>query len=129
LAQCWDTLHAALPGVNVISSTSPHKHPAAFIAGLGAAYRASGRTLPIFDTFGHDAYPDRDGEPPAVVHGAKSHSLDEGDYVRLLAALQGAFGGTGQPVPGRGSVRIWYLEDGFQSAVPTGEASFYSGAE
>jgi hypothetical protein len=129
LAQCWDTLHAALPGVNVISSTAPHQKPGAFVAALGAAYRASGRTQPLFDTFGHDAYPDHDGESPATVHGAKSHSLDEGDYVRLLAALERAFGGTGQPVPGEGSVRVWYLEDGFQSAVPAGEASFYSGTE
>jgi hypothetical protein len=129
LAQCYDTLHARLPGVNVISSTSPHQDPATFIAALGAAYRASGRTQPIFDTFGHNAYPQNDAESPAKVHGARSRSLDEGDYGRLMSVLQSAFGGTGQPVPGEGSVRIWYLEDGFQTQIPSNELSFYTGTE
>jgi hypothetical protein len=129
LAQCYDTLHARLPFVNVISSTAPHQHPAAFIAKLGAAYRASGRTAPIFDTFGHNAYPDDDAESPAKVHGPKSASLDEGDYARLMSVLESAFGGTGQPVPGQGTVRIWYLEDGFQTSVPSDQLSLYTGTE
>jgi hypothetical protein len=112
-----------------LSSTSPHQSPAAFIAALGTAYRASGRTRPIFDTFGHNACPQNDAETPATVHSAHSHSLDEGDYGRLMAALESAFGGTGQPVPGEGVVRIWYLEDGFQTSVPSNELSFYTGSE
>ena len=58
LADCYDQLHRFSKSVNGISSTSPHKSPAASIAALGAAYRASARTLPIFDTYGHDAYPE-----------------------------------------------------------------------
>ena len=54
---------------------------------------------------------------------------DPADLPRLLAALTSAFGGTGQPVPGEGSVRIWYLEDGFQTVVPAAESALYTGSE
>jgi len=126
LAACWDTLHAAAPGVNVIATSSPHGKPGAWLAGLGAAYRASGRTLPIFDTVGHNAYPQSSAEPPSATH-AKG-PIDEGDLDRLLAALKKAFGGTGQPLPGAHGVTVWYLEDGFQS-VPGGSRVVYSGTE
>jgi hypothetical protein len=128
LAQCWDAIHAVRPGVNVISSTAPHYDPASFIAGVGAAYRASGRTLPVFDTFGHNVYPDSGTEAPDVLHVAGA-SLDEGDYGRLMATLESAFGGTAQPVPGQGAVRIWYLEDGFETTVPDAKRGFYRGRE
>ncbi len=156
LADCYDQLHRFSPSVNVITSLSPHENPAAFIAGLGAAYRASGRTLPIFDTYGHDAYPEVSSESPLATH-AGALSLDEGDYVRLLADLDTAFGGTGQPVPGTGNVpaggflpaglqmssrtgiingtnaggpvTIWYLEDGFETMIPRSERLAYTGHE
>ena len=126
LAACWDTLHAAVPGVNVIATSSPHGKPGSWFAGLGAAYRASGRMLPIFDTVGHNAYPQTSAESPSATH-AKG-PMDEGDLDRLLAALRKAFGGTGQPLPGEHGVTVWYLEDGFQS-VPGGSRGFYSGTE
>src|SRR5919204_4707108 len=80
LARCWDTLHAARPGVNVIAASSPHGNdnphavsniahaPLSWYAALGAAYRASGRTRPIFDTIGHNAYPLFNSERPWAVH-------------------------------------------------------------
>src|SRR5919108_2499827 len=37
LAQCWDTLHALRPDVNVISSTAARHDPAGFVHALGAA--------------------------------------------------------------------------------------------
>jgi hypothetical protein len=125
LATCWDTLHAAAPGVNVIATSSPHGKPATWFAGLGDAYRTSGRTLPIFDTVGHNAYPQTSSEPPDTMH-AKG-PIDEGDIDRLLAALKSAFEGTGQPLPGQHGVTVWYLEDGFQT-VPAG-TGLYSGTE
>jgi hypothetical protein len=154
LATCYDVLHKYRKQVNVISSTSPHENPAAFIAQLGAAYRASLRTTPIFDTFGHDAYPEVSTESPLASH-VGTLSLDEGDYVRLIQALTSAFGGTGQPVPGAGSVpsggnlpltvdsrgsfvgattpggpvTIWYLEDGFETVVPPEKRNVYQGRE
>jgi hypothetical protein len=156
LANCYDQLHRFSRGVNVISSTSPHENPGPYIAALGAAYRASGRTLPVFDTFAHDAYPEVSTESPLAGH-AGTMSIDEGDYVRLIATLAAAFGGTGQVVPGAGNapsggylatgqtmstrtgfvgtttaggpVTVWYLEDGFETVIPPEERSAYTGRE
>ncbi len=127
LAQCWDLLHAYRPSVNVIAASAPHQKPAAWYRGLGAALRASGRTLPILDTVGHNAYPNRSDESPDRIH--KGASLDEGDYGRLMQALHGAFDGTAQPVPGERSVTIWYMEDGFQTAIDPARAVQYRGVE
>ena len=64
LAECYDTLHKYRRTVNVITSTSPHEDPGRFLRDLGDAYRASGRALPIFDTLGHNAYPETTRESP-----------------------------------------------------------------
>jgi hypothetical protein len=82
--------------------------------------------LPIFDTVGHNAYPDTSGESPSKHH--TNGSFDEGDLKSLLATLRQAFDGTGQPVPGDGGVSIWYLEDGFQ-ATPASDRALYTGTE
>ena len=126
LAQCWDLLHAVSSRVNVIAASAPHQNPAAWFAGVGAAYRSSGRTQPIFDTVGHNAYPEHSGESPRARHTGTS--IDQGDYDRLIAVLQNAFGGTGQPTPGLRGVTIWYMETGFQTRVTRGR-HLYSGVE
>src|SRR2546428_1747275 len=128
LDRCWDRLHALRPTVNVIDSTAPHQDPASFIAALGAAYTVSGRPRPIVDTFGHNVYPQNSAEPPWVAH-PDSLSIDEADYPRLMQVLEDAFGGTAQPLPGQGKTTIWYLEDGFQTAVPPGMRRYYGGTE
>jgi hypothetical protein len=127
LARCWDSLHAARRDVNVIDSTSPHQDPGGFLLELGAVYRASGRTRPIIDTFGHNAYPENSSEPPWTKH--TNGSIDEGDYDRLMEVLAGAFTGTPQPLPGGGRTRIWYLEDGFQTRATPEKARLYRGRE
>jgi len=124
LATCWDTLHAAEPGVNVIATSAPHARPGDWYRALGKAYKASARALPIFDTVGHNAYPETSAEPPDARHTKRS--IDEGDLDRLLRALRAGFGGTAQPLPGTGGVTVWYLEDGFQT-VP--ERGLYTGIE
>ena len=147
LAECYDTLHKYRRTVNIITSTSPHEDPGRFLRELGVAYRASGRTLPIFDTLGHNAYPETSRESPLATHGGLP-SLDQGDYVRLMEVLTAAFEGTAQPVPGSGSitipasgsgsravpaydrpVTIWYLEDGFETVVPSDKRARYTGQE
>ena len=102
LARCHDLVHRAFPRryVNLISSTAPRHDPRSFIAALGVAYRASGRTARIFDTFGHNPYPATSVEPPYAEHPG-SNMLGQGDYGALMQALTDAFGGTGQPVPAR----------------------------
>jgi hypothetical protein len=130
LARCYDVLHHARPDVNVIASVGPHKRirgaigPVRWYAQLGAAYRASGRRRPIFDTVGHNAYPDSPFEPPWTVHRG-GPSIDEGDYARLIRVLSRAFGGTAQPLPGRRGVTIWYLEDGYQSSVGERRSAYH----
>lgn len=114
LATCYDAIHAAQPQANVIATSAPHARPGDWYTALGRAYRASGRTQPIFDTIGHNAYPQSSSESPAAHH---RHSIDEGDVARLTAVLKKSFG----TVP-----PIWYLEDGFQTAE---SSSLYSGSE
>ena len=145
LADCWDVLHSVRPGVNVIMSTSPSGNnnpeaksnassaPATFIEDMGAAYRASGRTRPIFDTVGHSAYGADSAEPPSESH-AGSRYIGEGDLDELVLAVTQAFGGTAQPVPGActGSERcpsVWYLEDGWQTVPDSAHAHLYTGVE
>ena len=128
LARCWDVLHATKGPVNVISSTAPRHDPAGFILGLGDAYRASGRELPIADTIGHNPYPLNSAEPPSATHEG-TDVIGEGDYGTLMDVLRKAFAETGQPVPGTRGVTIWYLETGFQTVPPPEKRRFYRGRE
>jgi hypothetical protein len=139
LAHCWDVLHAARPGVNVIAASAArgNDNPAAssnvshspvnFYRKIGQAYRASGRRLPILDTVGHNPYPVTNAERPWTRHPGTT--ISEGDYGKLIDVLQDAFGGTGQPLPGQRGVRIWYMEQGFQTTVDPAKAAFYRGRE
>jgi hypothetical protein len=113
LATCWDTLHAVRSDVNLIATSAPHADPGRWYRKLGSVYRATLRGRPIFDTVGHNAYPETSEEAPDARH--TKGSIDEGDLGRLLAALRHGFAGTSQPLPGNGGVTVWYLEDGFQT--------------
>jgi len=124
LAACWDTLHAVDPGVNVIATSAPHTGAKRWYEDLGKAYRASLRSLRIFDTVGHNAYPETSNEAPSAKH--KKGSIDQGDLGRLLAALHKGFDKTAQPVPGQSGVSVWYMEDGFQTIS---ELGLYTGVE
>jgi hypothetical protein len=140
LARCWDVLHAARPGVNVIAASSPRGNdnpaatsnvshsPANFYRKLGQTYRASGRRRPLFDTVGHNPYPVTNAERPWVRHTVGT-TIGEGDYDKLMAVLGEAFGGTGQPLPGQKHVSIWYMEQGFQTAIDPAKTSLYRGVE
>jgi hypothetical protein len=105
LARCYDTLHSRR--VQVLDSTASAHDPIGFLDAVAHAYRATGRTRPLVDAFGHNPYPLAASEPPGARH--TGDFVGEGDYPRLVAALRRGFGGT---------PALWYLEDGFQSAVP-----------
>jgi hypothetical protein len=140
LARCYDVLHAFRPSVNVISNTAPRGNdnafavsnqghsPANFIRRMGEAYRASARTRPLVDTFGHHPYPDFSSESPFARH-PRTKSIGEGDYDKLVSVLTEAFSGTDQPLPGRRGVTIWYLEDGFETKLTPAKRSLYTGRE
>ena len=140
LATCWDTLKAARSSINIVApaastwgndnpnafSNVSHS-PTSFIKAMGAAYRASGRTRPLFDTFGHHPYPTRSNERPWVTHSDEA-IVSLGDVDRLIARLRDAFGGTGQPTPDNG-VPIWYLETGYQTLIDEDKQRLYDGVE
>jgi len=128
LARCYDALHSRPFPINVISSTASRHDPANFVFGLGDAYRALGRNRPLFDTFGHNPYPENSAEPPSAQH-PQSDLIAQGDYETLMNVLHTAFDGTGQPVPGERGVTIWYVEDGFQTVPPRDKRRYYRGRE
>jgi hypothetical protein len=128
LARCYDVLHGRRFPINVISSTASRHDPADFIFGIGDAYRSLGRTRPLFDTFGHNPYPENSAELPSAVH-PDSDLIGEGDYQTLMNVLHTSFEGTAQPVPGERAVTIWYVEDGFQTVPPREKRHYYRGRE
>jgi hypothetical protein len=115
LARCYDALHRA--GVTVLDSTASNHAPEAFLRAVAESYRASGRTRPLVDAFGHNPYPASPSEPPTARH--PPGFVGEGDYPRLVQVLA-AFGRAPD---------VWYLEDGFQSTVPTALQHRYAGQE
>ena len=121
LARCYDELHA-FRRVQVLDSTASAHAPVAFLDGLAAAYRASGRNRPLVDAFGHNPYPLSAGEPPDAHHAGDV--LGEGDYDRLVSTLRAGFAHTAQR-----SLAIWYLEDGYQSGIPPALRRGYTGRE
>jgi hypothetical protein len=135
LAACYDSAHAVRTNANVISmavsksSDTPGAFtlawhpPAVWFSKLGAAYRASHRTTPIFDTLGYIPHPPSSAERPWTKHpGASAIAL--GDYPTLMQVLGTSFGGTSQPVPGQGSTRIWYFDQGYQTVPDQGRSGF-----
>jgi hypothetical protein len=140
LAHCWDVLHAFRPSVNVIgpvvslwgndnpNAVSNISHsPLGFIRELGEAYRASGRTRPILDTFGHHPHPPSANERPWKRHD-RSVYVSLGDLGKLMNALAEAFEGTAQPLPGEGP-SIWWLEVGYQTLIDDDKRHLYWSTE
>ena len=128
LARCYDVLHGRPFPINLISSTASRHDPANFIFAIGDAYRSLGRNRPLFDTFGHNPYPENSAEPPSALH-SDSDLIAQGDYQTLMNVLHTAFDDTGQPVPGDRGVTIWYVEDGFQTVPPREKRRYYRGRE
>ena len=152
LARCWDVLHTFRPGVNVVGGATSSRgndrpsaggrashSPGNFIHELGVAYRLTGRTRPIFDTFGHHPYGVTSAERPWTQH-PYSKTISEGDYAKLIQALYDAFYGTAQPIPGQEiedrlpggptkTFSVWYLEMGFQTIPDARVRASYVGTE
>jgi hypothetical protein len=105
LAQCYDTIHAADSQARVIGfGLSPRSNgpsqtaPIPFIAGVGAAYKASGRQAPIMDQLSIHPYPNPNSptDSPDVGYAATS-SYGVPNLDRVKQAIYDAFNGTGQP--------------------------------
>ena len=105
LAQCYDTIHAADSQARVIGfGLSPRSNgpsqtaPIPFIAGVGAAYKASGRQTPIMDQLSIHPYPNPNSptDSPDVGYAA-TNNYGVPNLDRVKQAIYDAFNGTSQP--------------------------------
>jgi hypothetical protein len=139
LAQGYDALKEVDPTINVIGvglsprgndnprasgnvSTSPVK----FLQGMGAAYRASGRTKPLMDEFAYHPYPKKDTD--SLTEGYVWPNAGVTNFDRVKQAFWDAFGSTGQKTFEQG-LRVKLDEVGWQVAVLPGALPAYFGEE
>lgn len=149
LAQAYDALKAVRPDAvvwgpsissrgndNATATSNPSHSPVWFIKYMGDAYRASGRTKPIFDEFNMHPYPPVQDTAPFTKSfqwpQAGAANLD-----RVKQALWDAFNGTGQPVPAEqpGGKTTQFaaqglpidLDEAGQQTVVTGHEAAYDG--
>jgi hypothetical protein len=134
LARSYDALKAVSPEIRVYGgSLAPRgadnpkaprqtQSPTAFIRGMGAAYRASGRTKPIMDVFAIHPYLERSALPPSTKHPTGT-AIGIADYDKLVDLLGTAFDGTAQ----KGSkLPIAYTEFGVQTKIPQSAQAQYT---
>jgi hypothetical protein len=112
-------------GTDRADGSRPTHSPTTFIQGLGAAYRASGRTRPVMDALAIHVYGDNSSVGPAVAHPLNT-SIGVADYDKLVGLLGEAFDGTAQP---GSTLPILYGEYGVESQIPDTKASLYTGTE
>ncbi|HEY6029507.1 MAG TPA: hypothetical protein VIU44_03035 [Gaiellaceae bacterium] len=137
LAQTYDAIKAVHPlstvyggalaprGVDKPNTGRDTHSPTAFLLDLGAAYRASGRQVPIMDAFAFHPYADASNVPPTFAH-PNSTAIGIADYDKLVSLLGQAFDGTAQ----RGStLPILYDEFGVESQTPAAKEPLYTGTE
>jgi hypothetical protein len=139
LAKSYDALKSVDPRIKVIGlglsgrgNDSPFARsnastsPVRFLRDLGAAYRASGRALPIMDELGVHPYPRTDRD--SVLVGDRWPRAGVVNLARIKQAVWDAFAGTGQPTVEKG-LRLRIDEIGWQVAVPAARRSAYHGRE
>jgi hypothetical protein len=108
LARCYDALKAVNPAIDVIGvGLSPRGNdyanapsnasisPVRFISDLGKAYRASGRTKPLFDEWAWHCYPNVNTDSVAKGYPWPQTGCVNAD--RVKQAIWDAFNGTAQP--------------------------------
>jgi hypothetical protein len=133
LAHTYDAIKAQSPAVTVLGGAvsprggdvaggiRPTHSPTAFIADMGQAYRASGRTTPILDGFAFHPYEDNSSVSPALGTHPNTTTVALADYDKLVSLLGDAFGNYELP--------IWYDEFGVESQIPETKAALYTGTE
>jgi hypothetical protein len=137
LAQTYDALKEASPDVRVWGGALAPRgvdkpntgrdtlSPTRFLRELGAAYRKSGRALPLMDGFSFHPYPQNSSVAVDALPSDPDHLglIDQDVLVRLLGR---AFDGTAQV--GKG-MPILYDEFGIESAIPADKRALYGGVE
>ncbi|MDE3025550.1 MAG: hypothetical protein KGI93_08280, partial [Acidobacteriota bacterium] len=96
LARTYDAVKAANPAAEVIGGAlaprggdvgggiRPTHSPTAFIADMGAAYRASGRTTPIMDALSLHPYEEHSSIAPADGVHPNTTTIELADYSKLV---------------------------------------------
>jgi len=138
LAKTYDAVKAVDPTTLVIGGAlSPRcsdqpgtirdtHSPTVFIQDMGAAYRASGRALPIMDGLALHPYEDHSSVAPVDGTHSNTTSISLADYPKLVSLLGQAFDGTAQP---GSSLPIYFDEFGVESQIPAAEQHLYTSAE
>ncbi len=138
LAQTYDAVKAVDPTVEVIGGAlsprgsddpagiRPTHSPTAFIADMGAAYRASGRATPIMDALSLHPYEDHSSVAPVDGTHPNTTTIALADYGKLVALLGQAFDGTAQP---GSTLPLYFDEFGVESQIPATKLALYTGAE
>ncbi|HEY0417376.1 MAG TPA: hypothetical protein VGC78_13410 [Gaiellaceae bacterium] len=97
-AVVWGPAISSRGNDNPYAASNAGHSPVRFIQALGAAYRASARTRPIFDEFDMHPYPPVQDTAP-FSRPFQWPQAGAADLDRVKQALWDAFGGTAQPVP------------------------------
>jgi hypothetical protein len=148
LAASYDAIKAVNPDIDVVGlAVSPRGDdrpgsarntisPVRFVAAVGAAYRASGRTEPIMDNVALHPYPNVNTDPPDKGYSWPNAGVP--NLGRVQQAFWDAFHGTAQPLfeenasPRRtssvGTFVRWILDEaGWQTS--TADVPGYDGTE
>ena len=83
---------------NCFAASNVSMSPVAFLAALGKAYKAMGRTAPLMDALSFHPYPNANDQGPDV--GYLWPNVGVPNLDRLKQAFYDAFAGTGQPLIG-----------------------------
>jgi hypothetical protein len=138
LVAAYDSVKAAFPKVTVWGGSvsprgtdrpfgiRPTHSPTTFIRGLGTAYRASGRALPVMDGLAIHPYGDNSSQAPGSSAHPGTTSIGLADYDKLVALLGEAFDGTAQP---GSTLPLLYDEYGVETTLPADKAALYTGVE
>jgi hypothetical protein len=132
LAQCYDALHplgvtvagGALSARKVGSGSSPVE----FLAGMGRAYAALGRSAPIMDALSFHPYPNPDRIARGADAGYEWPNAGPPDLDRVKQAFEDAFAGTAQPTFAS-SLRMVIDEIGWQATIAPQYGALYTGSE
>jgi hypothetical protein len=104
----------------------PSHSPTTFIRGLGEAYRASGRTLPVMDGLAIHPYGDSSSQAPSASAHPRTTSVGLADYSKLVGLLAAAFDGTAQA---GSTLPLMYDEFGVETTLPADKTPLYTGIE
>lgn len=139
LARSYDALKAVNPGLRVIAGgldargnddpdapSNISNSPVRFVGYMGDAYRASGRSRPLFDAVSFHPYPASSHDQYTKSYAWPNAGI--ADLDRLKQAYWDAFHGTAQPTFEEG-LRFNLDETGWQTASPADHLAAYNSRE